>query len=567
MHNVNRRDLLRIAGFASILATGGRLSPMATARPLVSDGSGTTLDAVATPLGDHGYQRLGPGPGWPTIIRSDLAEPLPSREDRRVPLASVVQLTDVHIIDAQSPARFEYLHPINGSAFRPQETLTVQGLIALVHRINALRAGPHGGRAFDAVISTGDNCDNMEIAELEWFLTALNGGRIAPDTGLPNVYEGVQKFSSNQYWNPDDPIFDLYKQAGFPTVPGLLEAAIKPVDSPGLTTPWYSVFGNHDNSVSGVAPFGIPPLQAMYTGNLKYVSPASPTARAVSAAIDTDPAAIVAALSAATVPPRLVTADPARRPLSPREYIAAHLDPAHTGPGPLGHGFAPDAGETGIGYYSFEIAPQVVGISLDTANRAGLVDGSLGEAQFRWVEGLLRAGSSKFYDSAGYLTTEPKTDTYFLIFSHHTSATMDNLAPDPERPQELRYSGAQLIELLRRFPNVLGWVNGHTHMNKITPWPGPTPEQGFWEINTASHIDFPQLGRIIEITDNRDGTVSLFSTLFEAMSPYSVDYDDHSPLGLASLYRELSYNDIHRSADLAGAPPDRNVELVVKVLR
>nr|WP_226887498.1 TIGR03767 family metallophosphoesterase [Nocardia brasiliensis] len=539
----------------------------AAAAPPLNGGVGTTIDAAATALGDVGYQRLGTGPGWPTIVRHELAPAEVGREIRRTPLASIVQMTDVHIIDAQCPARFEYLHPINGSAFRPHETLTVQGLIALVRRVNSLRFGPHTGRAFDAVVSTGDNTDNMELAELEWYLTVLNGGSVAANTGVPGIYEGVQNFGSELYWNPETSLTDQYKAAGFPAIPGLLEAAVQPVTSPGLETPWYSVFGNHDNSVSGVARYGIPPLDQMYTGNFKYASPGAAATRAVADGINTDPAALVSALSTLSIPPRLVTSDPRRRPLTPREYIAAHLNPVHTGPGPVGHGFAADAGKTGIGYYSFEIAPRVVGISLDSTNRAGFVDGSLGQAQFRWLEDTLRAGSSRFYDARGEFVHESTTDTYFVVFSHHTSDTMANLTPDPERPDEIRFSGTHLIELLQRFPNVLAWINGHTHRNQITPWPGPTPEQGFWEINTASHIDFPQLGRIIEVTDNSNGTVSLLSTLFEAMSPYAVDYSDFSPAGLASLYRELSFNDIHRSTSLMGSAQDRNVELLVKTLQ
>src|SRR6185295_9444079 len=134
-------------------------------------------------------------------------------------------------------------------------------------------------------------------------------------------------------------------------------------------------------------------------------------AKAVDIATRFDPGAIPAALSAFTIPPRVVTPDPARAPFTPRQFIAAHLDPANTGPGPVGHGFAPDAGETGIGYYSFEIAPGVVGISMDSTNRAGFVDGSLGEAQFRWIEQTLQAGSSRYFDTAGNPVTQACSDT------------------------------------------------------------------------------------------------------------------------------------------------------------
>jgi metallophosphoesterase (TIGR03767 family) len=565
---MNRRTFLTIAGLGAIGAVGISGRPWglqyAGAAPLPTSGAGTTLEATAVPLGTSGYRKLGAGPGWPTIVRTELAEARNGREDRRTALASLVQLTDVHLLDAQSPVRFEYVHPFTGSAFRPQETLTAHGLVALVHRVNALAAGPHTQRPFDAVVSTGDNTDNKEFAELSWFLTALNGGTIVPNTGAPDRYEGVQNSGADLYWNPESPIQDMYKKAGFPEIPGLLGAAIDPVTSPGLRTPWYCVFGNHEDSVEGTVPSGIPPLDAMYTGSLKFEVPGSPEqAKAVDIATKYDPGAIAGVLSAFTTPPRVVTPDPTRAPFTPRQFIAAHLDPANTGPGPVGHGFAPDAGDTGIGYYAFDIAPGVVGISMDSTNHAGFVDGSLGAAQFRWIEDTLLAGSSVYYDSAGARVSQSRSDTWFVLFSHHTSTTMDNLVPDPANPTEPRIPAAQLVSLLHRFPNVLAWVNGHTHENRITPWAGPTPEQSFWEVNTASHIDFPQHGRILEVVDNADGTVSILTTLFEADSPYSVDYTDLSPLGLASLYRELSFNDIHTDPVRLGASVDHNVELLL----
>ncbi|GAA4477849.1 TIGR03767 family metallophosphoesterase [Rhodococcus olei] len=570
MADISRRNFIGLVGLGAAGAVGvgafGR-APWGTwyaaAEPLPAHIAGTTLEAVATPIGTSGYRPLTAGPGWPTVVRGELTEPRAGREDRRTALASLVQLTDLHVLDAQSPMRFEYLHQFTGSAFRPHETLTTQGLVSLVSRINSLGRGPYTRRAFDAVVTTGDNTDNKEHAELGWFLTALNGGTFVPNTGAADRYEGVQNSGSELYWNPESPIPDRYKRAGFPEMPGLLGAALRPVTSPGLHTPWYCVFGNHDDSVEGTVPSGIGVLEAMYTGSVKIESPDSAQARAIGSAASSDPAALPAVLAAVTTPPRIVTPDPARAPFTPRQFIAAHLDPANTGPGPVGHGFAPDAGDTGIGYYSFEIAPGVVGISLDSTNRAGFVDGSLGQAQFRWLERTLVAGSSRYHDTDGRLVTEPRDDTWFLLFSHHTSGTMDNVTPDPENPGEPRYRGAQLIDLLHRFPNVLAWINGHTHDNRITPHTGPTPAQGFWEINTASHVDFPQHARIVEVVDNADGTLSLLTTLIESDSPYDVRPGDFTQQGLASLYRELSFNDIHADPTRLGAATDHNVELLL----
>ena len=117
-------------------------------------------------------------------------------------------------------------------------------------------------------------------------------------------------------------------------------------------------------------------------------------------------------------------------------------------------------------------------------------------------------------------------------------------------------------ELLAR-PQVIAWINGHTHRNEI--WAHPAPAGGFWEINTASHIDFPQQARIIEIADNKDGTLSIFTTILDHAAEATWDNSINSPLALASLSRELSANDDQHAKDgLAGNEPDLNTELIVR---
>ncbi len=86
---------------------------------------------------------------------------------------------------------------------------------------------------------------------------------------------------------------------------------------------------------------------------------------------------------------------------------------------------------------------------------------------------------------------------------------------------------------------------------------------GFWEINTASHIDYPQQARIIEIADNVDGTWSIITTILDHAGPPS-----HHHLGntrqLAALSRELSANDPQNNlASSSGTPLDRNTELLI----
>ncbi|CAM5702167.1 hypothetical protein SPURM210S_00442 [Streptomyces purpurascens] len=158
-------------------------SRQAPAAPLAPYTKGTTLASVATPRGSSGYRRLGDGAGWQRVVRSDLAAPKSGRAGRRTPLAAFVQLTDLHIIDAQHPLRLEYLRSADIHAWRPHEALTVQGAIALVERINALRGAPVTGAPLHFAMTTGDNTDNNAKSELDWFLKIMSGGRIAPTPG------------------------------------------------------------------------------------------------------------------------------------------------------------------------------------------------------------------------------------------------------------------------------------------------------------------------------------------------------------------------------------------------
>ncbi len=552
---INRRRFFQAAGAAGgALLWGG---------PAWAATTGTTLDAAATAVGGTGYRRLQAGPGWPLVVRSDLAAPGAGRADRRTPLACFVQFTDMHVIDTQSPARFEYTHPLLGAgAFRAHETLAQHTSTALVDRVNALRTGPFTNRPIDFMMTTGDNTDNHELVELDWFLTVLNGGRITPNTGDPARYEGVQDSGVKSYWNPHSTLLDDYKAMGFPHLPGLLDAAIRPFDSPGLRIPWYCTFGNHDDSVVGSLPDGIPLIDGLYTSNRKVMGFADGQVRRLARAM-TDPTHVLdaAAVVAEGGLVRTVTPDARRRPFTTAEFVQAHLDPRHTGPGPHGHGFTEDNADGVDVFYTFPIAPGVTGVSLDTTTTAGFADGSIGLHQYLWLERTLKRGSSRYYDVLGFPHRQDVTDELFVLFSHHTSWTMGNVLPDRRRPLDPRLDGNALVGLLSRFPNVVAWVNGHTHENRIVPH--GRGDRAFWEINTAAHVDHPQHARVIELADNGDGTLSLFTTLVEGDAPYQVDYGDFSPRGLASLAREFAFNDPHASAAAVGAVTDRNTELLV----
>ncbi|NNG38933.1 TIGR03767 family metallophosphoesterase [Flexivirga sp. ID2601S] len=568
MPEISRRSLL-IAGAgaagAGVLGWGapGTARAADTGARRAYSVRGTTLEQVATPVKTSGYSRLAAGPGYPLVVRTDLAAGTARRDDTRVALASFVQLTDLHVIDAQSPMRFEFLRTATGSAFRPHEALGTQGTSQLVRRINDIGRGPFSGRVFDCVVSTGDNTDNHETVELDWFLTLLNGGTVTPNTGDPKRWEGAQTSGNSFYYNPQDPAKDDYKDAGFPYLPGYFARATAAHTSPGLHTKWFSVFGNHDDSVEGTLPSDWGLLKAVYTGDFKFTGFSSGGADSALRAAVQGGATAILGMSSALRTGTKVTPDQRRKPFTPKEYMQAHLAAGATGAGPVGHGFTAENVATGNGYYTFEIAPGVTGIALDSTNRAGFTDGSLGHQQYTWLIDVLERGSSHYYDSFGRKVTKAGVqDSYFVVFSHHTSDSMGNLLIAPDR-LEIRHSGPDVRGVLSRFPNVLAWVNGHTHDNRITARGHAVPERSWWEINTASHIDFPQHARIIDVCDNRDGTISLFTTLVESAAPYQASYGAGDAASLASLYREFSYNDLAMDPQRTGGAGDHNTELLL----
>ncbi|MFE0476227.1 MULTISPECIES: TIGR03767 family metallophosphoesterase [Streptomyces] len=527
-------------------------SRQAPAAPLAPYTKGTTVASVATPRAGSGYRRLGEGPGWQRVVRSELAAPKSGRAGRRTALAAFVQLTDLHIIDAQHPLRLEYLRSADVHAWRPHEALTVQGAIALVERINALRGAPVTGAPLHFAMTTGDNTDNNAKSELEWFLKVMSGGRITPNTGDPRRYEGVQNSGLKLYWQPDAALRDADKQAGFPRLDGFLKAAVREVQSPGLNLPWYSTVGNHDSLPMGCyASHRDSYLTDLAVGGRKLMDVPAAQAKQLQTLIKKarDPQGVRYHdfLKSHARAMRPVTPDERRAPFTTAEYLKAHLDPAFRGVGPAGHGYSSANLDAGTQYYAFRISDDVIGISLDTTDAGGHYEGSIGSAQLRWLDRTLRENK----------------DSYAVIFSHHTSGTMTNTRPDPARPHERRRTGQEVLALLGSHRNVLAWVNGHIHKNVITPHSAPDG-RSFWEISTASHVDFPQLARVVELADNKDGTISLFTTLVESSAPHRTDFSDLSQTGLASLYRELSLNAPGASTTLGGNAKDRNTELVLK---
>jgi metallophosphoesterase (TIGR03767 family) len=247
---------------------------------------------------------------------------------------------------------------------------------------------------------------------------------------------------------------------------------------------------------------------------------------------------------AATPHVRPVTPDPDRRLLQRAEVVEEHFTTTGT---PVGHGFTETNRADGTAYYTFDRG-LLRFIVLDTVNPNGESNGSLDETQFVWLQEQLAA-------AAGRLV---------VVASHHSANTMTNALVGTGGDPEPRVLGDEVVAELLAHRNVIAWVNGHTHSNNV--WAHQREDGGgFWEINTASHIDWPQQSRLIEVADNRDGTLSIFATMVDHAGPASYDGRLAGPIALAALARELAGNDWQeRDVNRRGRRRDRNVELLVQ---
>lgn len=539
----------------------GRLGH-ALAEPLAPADVPTTLRETIRQRtsGNKQYRTLTAAPGEPVVPRYDLLGRAADagRVGSRRSIAYLGHMSDMHVIDAQSPARGEPMAAFDPSLFqgaiRPQDTLTINVNAAMVAAMNAANRSPITGAPMAAMVNTGDSADQTSNLELRWYIDVLDGVEVTPNSGAIGEYEGPQVWPEADYaWHPDSPDDDIFGAYGFPAVPGLLDAAVtQTVASEGLSVPWYAVFGNHDTLFYGTFAISAA-MRELAIGRTKYVD-WPPFAVNWLNGFGHQPSLLTRAVHGFRTNfglhngARTVTADSARTLFAAQEFMAEHFDTQPL-PGPIGHGFTQENLDTGQTWWKADVGPNVRLFGLDTCNQVVGADGAVPQDQFDWLRNELEALRG--------------TQIFGIVLSHHNSGTLENTAVRALGPSQNLIHAEEFIDMLLQHPNLVAWLNGHTHINTIRAHPRDEGG-GFWEITTASCVDFPQQQQTVEIVDNRDGTISLFTTVLDHLSPASWREGDFSQEGLAALSRELAANDWAANPLLRlGSPLDRNTELLL----
>lgn len=585
----------------------------------------STLEQTIVPAGNGAFRFLQLGPGEPYVVRDDLIAAAGKRADRRKSLIYFGQITDWQLPDEESPAREERFDSdpfarASTSGYRPQEPLAIHAVEASVRQMNRFLSSPvpqgDGSRARMAnAVMTGDLADNMQRNETEWVRGLLEGGPVNPGSGTsdlagthceglptslisdfddPSRYTGVGDYDdyatdSFIYYDPES-LAGVYADDGWPTYPRLFDRAQAPFVAEGLGAPTYVVFGNHDALYQGTVSAGpglvVPGItfEDIAIDCLKLVYP---LANEQTLGTPPNPADMLAGL--ATGKTALVPPDQRRQFVDKRQFKEIFREGAQGD----AHGFdfidpvEKAASNDQASYYSWNPKPGLRFIVLDTVSESGLLvspgsdgspaggeSGNIDNPQWLWLERELARAEA--------------ANELIVLFGHHNIETLRQATPDEvspcsgierfghdrlnpscdrdPRPSTPLHDGQDLRDLLLAHPNAIAYVAGHTHENQILPFSGSNG--GFWEITSPATADWPPQHRVIDVMDNRDGTLSLFTTLLDHDSPSEAPGSgtDASAFGvgeLASVHRTLTYNDPQAGPGPEGLPIDRNAELLL----
>ena len=455
------------------------------------------------------------------VPRTDLA-PEPSSTGESI--VRLGHLSDLHVMDAASPMRFEWIETLAHDPrwrpllhmHRPQEALVPW---AVAQHVDELRADGDVG----LVVLTGDNIDNAQRNELDAYLSLVAGGTVGLSAmGSAQDAHGGPEGVPWPYWSPLADVVDTWKPRGYPVVDDLLERTTEPIVSAGLGVPWTSLPGNHDLLCQGTAIVNHR-LDAVAVGDRKALFPPDGFEPDDVLGLFVDEPEVFLGIRERHLAP-----DASRRGIDLSEWVAAHAMA-----GARGWRGSTETGRADV------VVPlgETTLIVLDTNHPMGDYQGSIGRFQLRWLDEQLDHA-----DRDGRLV---------VLSSHHGPDSLVNeRGNDPDR-----VLAAPLLEVAHRHPCVVLWLTGHRHIHRITPRPGAAG--GFWEITTASIIDWPSERRAIELIRHPDATIEIATTVCTHRAPEGSIAWWH-----LDLARRFGGSQVREA--MAGTELDRDVRLFVR---
>lgn len=444
-----------------------------------------------------GYNLYSAGDPIERVRRDDLGDSETPAGDRHS-IGWFVHMADFQLVDDESPLRVAIAdNPQIPGGLRAQEAYLTRVMSAFNRTFTRIENAAH---PFDFGIITGDCTDSAQTNELRWLIEVMNGqAGVHVDSGDDN-----------------DPI------------PGADNDPKDPFDATPFPAPWLYVPGNHDVEVVGFA----------------AVTPSRLTQ-----AVGTVPTSGTRDYRSwyAPVTLRAVPADP-ERAIVDRQDIVAALRADTDGPGPVGHGYSvTDDPDFSLGAnYEYDAIPGLLRIiALDTSDNTG---GSVGIVMQSTIDDFLMPALER-----------ARTDHMLvMIASHHSMTDTDTLEEQLGDPIPGAVEPSVVEALVASYPEVIAWLVGHAHNNRIRAVPGTDAEHpGYWEVMSAAIADYPAQQRTMEIVDNGNGTLSLFSTV--------IDYDTESCS--ERRYRRLMQMEYLAAwvDPVSSDPLDLNVELVIPI--
>jgi hypothetical protein len=401
---------------------------------------------------EMGVGRVVRGAARPLILRDELGGG-PAPESGRHSLAFFAAYSDFQLVDDESPVRLSSLdNAAIPAGLRSQEAYLPRALSAMNETFARIESE---GRPFDFGIITGDCADNAQANELRWVIELMNGA------------EGIETDSGAD----DDPVM------------GPDNDPKDPFDAVAFPAPWLYVPGNHDVEVIGI-----------------YV----PNDVRRAAAIGTDANSGTRDYTRWYAPPTRgqVVADPERHIVERDEIVSALLADT-AGAGPVGHGYVPGADTTLGANYVYDAIPGLLRIvALDTSDRTG---GSEGLVLRTTVDGFLIPA----------LEEAAADGVLVMLASHHSTSSIDTSEGQLGGELAGAVPAAELETIVASHEAVIAWLVGHSHDNRIRAVGHDDTHRGYWEIMTAALADWPGQARTVELVDNGDGTLSIFSVTID----------------------------------------------------